>query len=308
MTRLGPLVAGSGSAGRLMGGEPGPRGRLVSSSAHAGRGHRTGGGALATVSPLGEVTPPRAAARPHRRVHGYRRRDRLRLRHRRAFRHLCGRRGRGRRHGSRPATGEAAGGQGQDPVRRSAVSAVRPPPVRRDDGRWEIATSPTSSRGWTAPPIRRRASSATRNRPRKRRPATCPPGAGAGLGPHARCARRPTTACASVATCASWWSARPSIRRRRRRCLTVGPDPDGQASVRLQTLPAVGREEKTCEDEAMVPAVQLPGAGRRAAGGAGLPTAVQDRRRPAGERLSAAGAQADAAPIGWRRSPLARRP
>ena len=36
--------------------------------------------------------------------------------------------------------------------------------------------------------------------------------------------------------------------------LTVGPDPDGQASVRLQTLPAVGREEKTCDDEAMVPA------------------------------------------------------
>jgi hypothetical protein len=36
--------------------------------------------------------------------------------------------------------------------------------------------------------------------------------------------------------------------------LTVGPDPDGQASVRLQTLPAVGREEKTCEDDAVVPA------------------------------------------------------
>jgi hypothetical protein len=36
--------------------------------------------------------------------------------------------------------------------------------------------------------------------------------------------------------------------------LTVGPDESGQASVRLQTLPAVGREEKTCGDEPFVSA------------------------------------------------------
>jgi hypothetical protein len=36
--------------------------------------------------------------------------------------------------------------------------------------------------------------------------------------------------------------------------LTVGPDADGQVAVRLRTLPAVGREEKTCGDDAFVPA------------------------------------------------------
>ena len=108
----------------------------------------------------------------------------------------------------------------------------------------------TSSRGWTAPPIRPRASSATMGRGRDGpRPA---PRVLALVSAHTHAAK----------------AAHHCVRKRRylrelvvgstinppqeAALLTVGPDPDGQASVRLQTLPAVGREE--AEDEAMVPA------------------------------------------------------